>query len=384
MNRQFPPEIVQLIVEASLDPYDLFTPSERAIESRYATLKPYSLLNSTWYGVSQPELVRSVALYKAGSVEQFLEMAERRGGTVDGVRDLYIEQIQHGNFSTLPRLFRSTPHLLNLLCCGGTMVVGDLAQLQRLRRLRFVSMNVFGSPASSLLCLPHLEQLSMNQFSVLNSASHFLTPASLPQLRRIDTDRLARTTPLVQQLKIVTIESDTRMRGYGDYTLLAPAKSLLLLPLPEYSRDRLAIFTNLPSLPPFLHINFYPGTQFSHEVAVALEEVLGANKPGLRIILLNNHGIDDRIRSLIQQLKERGIRVQMVDKRLDFDGAIVEMYRIRAKEERAKEDEQGKEDGRELSQGRAVIVGGGRDLCGRSNWGIEELVLAGQSEGSMR
>ena len=57
MNRQFPPEIIQLIVEASLHRYDLFDHYHNNPNPRYAILKSYSLLNSTWHGASLAELV---------------------------------------------------------------------------------------------------------------------------------------------------------------------------------------------------------------------------------------------------------------------------------------------------------------------------------------
>ena len=98
------------------------------------------------------------------------------------------------------------------------------------------------------------------------------------------------------------------------------------------------MLSNVPTLPPFLHIAFPLSSRLDNEVAFALQELLEAENPGLRIILLNDHGIDDSIKSLIQRLSERRIRVQMVDMDMDFDGAIEEMYRIRAKEQRAAED----------------------------------------------
>ena len=39
MNRRFPPELIQLIVEASLDPYDFFTASDDVFPTRYAILR---------------------------------------------------------------------------------------------------------------------------------------------------------------------------------------------------------------------------------------------------------------------------------------------------------------------------------------------------------
>ena len=61
MDRQFPPEIVQVIVEASLDPYDVFQLGE-SLKARYFTLRSYSRLNSAWRGTSEPLLYRWVVL----------------------------------------------------------------------------------------------------------------------------------------------------------------------------------------------------------------------------------------------------------------------------------------------------------------------------------
>ena len=335
MNRQFPPEIVQLIVKASLDPYDLFTASTHGSPIHYDILGSYCLLNSTWYGASQPELLRSVELRTNESGEEFLEMAERRGGTVEGVRDLYVSANYDGDSSTLPKLLKSTPHLLNLYCNDVAMELGDLAPLQKLCRLQLVTVDVAGSHSSSRLCLPHLRRLAMIDLRLQEPAPHFLTPACLRRLRRLETDDFDFTDPLIPQLEIINPYSEA-----VDYPLLSHAKSLLLLPLSQYFDERLDMLFNLPSLPPFLHIDYASVMDFDdvdYEVALALEELLGAKKPGLRIILLNDHGIEDSVKSLIQRLQERGIRVQLVDKELDFDGAIEEMYRIRAEEKRASE-----------------------------------------------
>ena len=269
---------------------------------------------------------------------KFLEMAERRGGMVEGVRDLCVSARKIGDSSALRRLLKSTPHVLNLLCHGGTIMVGDLARLQMFRRLELVYIDVIGSPSSSLLCLPNLQRLSMTDVTLEDSPSHFLTPAFLPRLRHIDTDDLGSFAPLIAQLEIIGCDSD--YSGYADYTLLSRAKSLLLLPLSRYPGDRFAMFSNLPSLPLFLHIDFtwYTHIGVDHEVPIALEELLEAKNSGLRVILLNDHGINDSSRSLIQRLEERGIRVQLLDEYRNFDGAIVEMEKIRAEEKRAVEE----------------------------------------------
>ena len=94
------------------------------------------------------------------------------------------------------------------------------------------------------------------------------------------------------------------------------------------------MFSNLPSLPPFLHIDFTSLTPLviHRELVLALEQLLEAKNPGLRVILLNDHGIDDRVKSLIKRFEERGVRITLVDKGMDLDDAIEEMYRIQAVE----------------------------------------------------
>ena len=246
---------------------------------------------------------------------------------MEGVRDLYVSVDSDGGSSALPKLLKSMPHLVNLYCCDGTVNVGDLMQLPMLRRLELESTVVTGSRSTSRLYL-RLERLSITKYhcALDDSASNFLTPAFLPRLHRIDTVNYRSIAPLIPQLEIITTG-----RYNMDNTTLARAKSLLLLPLSQFSGNRLAMLSNLRSLPAFLHI------EFVNEVTSALRELLAANKPGLRIIILDDHGIDDSVKSLIKLIEERGIRVQMVDEGLKFDGAIEEMYRIRAEERRATE-----------------------------------------------
>ena len=88
MDRQFPPEIVQLVAEASLDPYDpLFFTSVES-RQRYSVLKNYCVLNSTWRAVSEPLLFKCVVIQSQESFSSFLGITERSEGTLDGVRDL--------------------------------------------------------------------------------------------------------------------------------------------------------------------------------------------------------------------------------------------------------------------------------------------------------
>ena len=271
MNRQFPPEIIQLIVEASLDPYDVFTSPAQDLKMRYSTLKAHSLLNSIWRGVSEPLLVQWVELRTEILAKRFLKFVEQRGGSVDGARELFVGLEVLMDRSTLPKLLRSTPFLTNLFLAGGLIDIGDLAPLQQLRRLVLDRCLIVGSPSSSLLRLPQLQRLHIVDCHVQDSAAHFLTPASLPQLRHFETDDLDILAPLAQQLEIITNNS------YNvDYTLLACAGSLLLLPLPLNTDERLDMLSTLRSLPPFLHIDI-TGYSFDSDLEVVLVD---AEDPG--------------------------------------------------------------------------------------------------------
>ena len=336
MNRQFPPEIIQLIVEASLDRYDMFRSNSRNIWPCYATLRSYSLLNSTWCGASQAELVRRVQIRTEESAKKFLEIAEQSGGSVDGVKDLFINSAYFTDASTLVKLLRCAPKVINLRVNDGTVDIHDLAQLQQLRRLELVDCSITSSPPSSLLRLPHLRRLSLVACPIDEWALHFLTPAFLPRLRHLHVRSPALAHLLVQQLEIITSDE-----GYDDYTVLVRAESLLLLPLPRWADERVNMLSQLRSLPPFLHINIAPVIvdvqPNNNQLVGVLEDLLETKKPGLRVILLNDYGIDDSIKSVIQQFLERGVRVQFLAKYLDFERAIIEMEKIREKGKRAAE-----------------------------------------------
>ena len=337
MNRQFPPEIVQLIVEASLDPYDFFAQYPYQTKLRYATLKLFSVLNSAWCGSSQAELVKLVVIRTEGSAKIFLDLAQQRGGTLGGLQDMFVNSVSFTDASTLAKLLRSVPQVVDLRLRSATADIGDLARLQQLRRLELFDCSVVGSASSSLLRLPQLQRLEISYSRVLDSARQFLTPAVLPQLRRVKTDFHDEVASLVPQLEIITFVS-----GHPEYALLARAKSLLLLPLPHYAHKRLDMLAKLPSFPPFLHIDITPHIvddqlDDNQELLEALEDLLETSKSGLPVILLNDHGISDRIGVLIQRFEERGVRVQLGDHHLDFEGAIVEMEKIRKKEKRAAE-----------------------------------------------
>ena len=247
---------------------------------------------------------------------------------------MFVDSTYFADTWMLAKLLRCVPQVANLRAPGGTVGIKTLAQLQQLRRIRWANFSIFGCRSSAPIHLPQLQRLDTYNCQVEDSARQFLTPAVLPLLRHVDTDDLDIVAPLVRHLEIINCESDN-----VDYTILARAESLLLLPLPSYADERLDMLSKLPSLPPFLHVNIdqYFSRDHQEETAAAMEALLGTRKLGLRVILLNDYEVGASIKSLIQRFEERGVRVQLVDEELDFEGAIVEMEKIRAEEKRAAE-----------------------------------------------
>ena len=333
-DRQFPPEIIQLIVEASLDPREPWRGENEPFYLRYAILKKYSVLNSTWRGVSEPLLYNWVVLMSMLSTRRFLKTAETRGGTLDEVRGLRISW-EAANASSISSTLRVIPQVVNISLFQGTVGIDDLAQLQQLRQLELDYVDVLGSPASSMLCLPSLQFLQLAQCTI--STPRLLSPGDLPQLRHLDffSEAAVLTTlaSLIPQLHALQVRHWHR-------DLFRTAANLRLLVLPVFPSDRLEILSNPSSLPPFLSIDFGNSrapSKARQQVIDTLTELLATTKIGLRVVLLHNGGIDDAIDALIKQLEGRAIRVVREEQKLDFDGAIRAMERVSAEEQRAEQ-----------------------------------------------
>ena len=338
MDRQFPPEIVQLIVEASLDPYDLFSHSWSELRRRYEILTKYSLLNWTWQGASAPSLHELVVIENEEQAASFLDLLDAKGGIIGGIRDLSIE-LGVSEQSASARILRAATGAVKVSLVYGTVSVDDLAHLQQLRRLELYKVELVGSPASASLSLPRLDRLELLRVSISPSAAHFLTPPSLPQLRKLELDdNSASVDPLVPQLEAVFFES-TNDRS------LSAATSLQLLLLPLEPISRLGMLSDLPTLPPFLSIDcedLVPGA-LNQRLHSTLTQLFTTTKPGLRVILLlarnwEDEGGDDELDALIEQVKRRGIRVVQENfLGSNFSAAIRAMERILAEEKRAVE-----------------------------------------------
>ena len=330
MDRQIPPEIIQLIVEASLDPYNLFDFDPAEPEKRYSTLKKYSLLNSTWRGVSEPLLYKWVVILSEKSALSFLEVAESSdSGMVQHVRDLCIG-MEVPETSSLARILWVVTKVVNLSLTEVTLDVEDLTQLRCLRRLEIDNVEIIGSLASSTLSLPSLRRLHLYQCTVTSSASHFLTPSFLPSLRHLQLcDSRPDLDSLIPQLEAISFDS-------YDYPALSGAKSLLLLHFPPYVLFR--PFSRFPSFPSFLsidYVGFRLPAYHAQEAINALEHLLANPTKCPRVVLLRDIGIGETAEALIKQLEGRAIRITREAEKLDFDGAIIAMERILAEEKRA-------------------------------------------------
>ena len=334
MDRQFPPEIIQLIVEGSLDPYDLFHLDWTELESRYKILKKYSLLNWTWQGASAPSLHKLVVIETEEQVASFLDQLDAKGGIIGGIRDLRIS-LDGADRSDMARILRSARGAVNVSLNYAMVSIDDLAHFQQIRRLQLYQVKVVGSPASSSLSLPSLRRLTSCQSSILPSAAYFLTPSFLPQLRHLELyDVQDSVDPLIRQLEAVSNKSSNNPSFSG-------AKSLQLLQFPESNDDQFTVLSELPVLPSFVSINYvleHWREVPAQEIIDALEQLLESTKDGLRVVMLRDIGIDESVEALIQQLKRRGIRVVREEQILDFDRAIRAMERVLAEEKRAEED----------------------------------------------
>ena len=335
MDRQFPPEIIQLIVEASLDPRDPSRGQNEPFYRRYAILKKYSVLNSTWRSISELLLYNWVFLRSYRAATRFLTVLEARGGTMDEIRELRItwEAADAANISSVLRVTR---RVTNLVILGGAVSIDDLAQLQQLRQLELSNVEVAGSPATSTLCLSSLQLLRLEDCTI--STPHFLSLAFLPQLRYLDVFDFAAPTALwllVPQLWAIQIPS-------SDSALIRAATSLRLLTIPFFPPCRLELLDNLPSFPPFVSIHdcYYRTNQYSRQQLIdTLEQLIATTKTGLRVVLLHGSGpgIDETVAGLVKQLEGRATRVVWVEQEPTFDGSILAMEKILAEDRRAQE-----------------------------------------------
>lgn len=330
-DRQFPPEVVQLIVDASLASYDPFSPPRRTDSApRYKILKSYCRLNSIWRGVSEPLLFKWIVIASEWHFQKYLQLVEKRGGAMDEVEDLFLSLAGHADSSIVARVIRSSRKVVNLSLQYVKVDLADLATLPELSRLKFFCVKFAESPSSTPIVLPHLRYLTIA--SVGPSLSQFVTPSCLPQLLYFDFSNPldANFDALLPQLHATTLSSIA-----GPSFSLATSLRLLLLPQNGFAHS-LDHHSRLTVLPPFLSIDYESqGAEASQrEIKSVLQNLINRKRVGLRIVLLRDWEIDVDIKELVGRLERTGIRVEMRKAELSFSRAVERMEEILSEEAR--------------------------------------------------
>ena len=339
MDRQFPPEIIQLIVNASQLSYEP-APSSYQFQRRFSTLQNYSLLNSTWRAVSEPLLYTWVIVRGPKAAERILDGIEGRKATMKAVRDLHVDL---GNLdpSVVAKILDSTPHVVNIILREGTVSLDLLAQLHRLRRLELQNVQVVRSTPTSL-SLPSLRQLSLRLAPIDPVTRQLLKPAVLPQLRylQLPIGRIPPTVDrLLRQIEVVDLPVEA-------YDRLSVVNKLQLVRMPYFPSERQEMFASLSTLPPYLSIDYSSAgnSEIEHEEVIdTLDELLAEAKSPeseLHVIFLRHFSKGEQVQYLIKQLRRAGVLVVREERELNFDGAIRAMEDFLAKEKRAEEEKQ--------------------------------------------
>ena len=302
MDGQLPPELLHIIIGLKLAAYNTFD-GWRDPTERYSILKLFALVNFSWRESSESFLYQWVVLGSEETALKFLASAEKRGEEI-GVRDLFLDsaEIQSG---TLARILKSTPDVDALVLRDEMVDMNDLAPLQHLRRLELINITIKGSTAPPTFSLPSLEHIAM--YSSLfdePAASHFLTPAFLPQLRYLDkhdTGIPLTARPLMRQLAAAKLQPEHA------HLLSSTTKSLLLLHVPFVRGSRGEMVFHLTFFPPFLSLapNDRAGVILS-----TLEQLLATPTTRLRVILTETGLWGEALTAVKRRLQDRGIRLE--------------------------------------------------------------------------
>ena len=315
MDRQFPPEIVDLIVKASLHPVDhVVRPPE--VCSRYSILKSYSLLNSTWREICKPSLYRVVFIKSEGAASEFLRVAAQQGGAIGGVEvmDIWCS----GWTDKRPTaLLQCVPQLRSLTVSFAAFHAEDLPNLHHLDKLTLIHSTVGPFAHSTQLPIRHLRIDSSTSSTALRA---LLTPAVLPNLREVDLNHahLHDLTALIPQLTALHPEYGTIVR----YLPLATGLRLLSLDSVQCMLQVLPSLTPLTPLPPCLLLRCC----HDYRRLVEVLQHLAANPArGLTRIFVDCHyvkdsGHDAAIDQLVVEVGSKGIVVEIG--RFTFSQAI--------------------------------------------------------------
>ena len=331
---EFPPEIIILIINASLTPYD---PFGQALDhtARYRTLRTYCLLNSIWREISQPLLNEWVMITSGKGAVELLAGARAQGGVIKGTKSMCIFADFRWNVGIVAKLLRCAKGVQNLYLYFVQVDIVDLAALQNIRRIALANVNIKCDHFRHTmeLQIPLLRYLDCDSSTDIEyRANFFLTPNFLPSLRHLRLVSIEGhwdALPVIGQLS--SLSTDTPRRFDFDFP-----DALQLLSLPLDASVRRDMISRFVSIPPFLHFAFSTPAG----IVEALEEQIASKKEGLRVIFMS-HGqaaleVKLKIVALAKELKDRGMRVEKGS--IKFDDAVRRMEGILAKEKRAKDE----------------------------------------------
>ena len=331
MDRQFPAEIVELIVKASLDPVDRDVVS-RNVYGRYSILKRYSLLNSTWREVCKPSLYKVVVIESERAASGFRRVAAGEGGVIRGVEmmDIWCSRWREKRPTTL---LACVPQLRSLTLHFASFHAEDLVNSHRLDKLTLDSCTVAPPSPSTHLHIRHLhiDSTLSTSFTALRA---LLTPAVLPNLRELDfrSSYSVDLTAILPRLSALQLDRGPIVR----YLTLATSLRLLSLDAVECSQV-LPFLTPLTPLPPFLLLRYF----WEPLVLVHVLKHLVANPTrGLTRIFAGCQRVKDlssdaEVNQLIVALGSKGIVVEIG--RFTFSEAIRRMDAILLAEKEAAE-----------------------------------------------
>ena len=330
MDRQCPPEIIELIVKASLDPVDRdFFPT--GVFGRYSILKCYSLLNSTWREVCKPSLYKVVVIESESAGFDFVRVAARQGGVIGGVElmDIWCD----GWTGKRPTaLLQCVPQLRSLTLHYAAFHAEDLANSHRLDEISLIRCTIASPSPPTQLPIRHLCVRTSAPYQAVEA---LLTPASLPRLQNLDLypSWTVDINAIVPQLTAMALDDRTALRHAPNATSLR----LLSVDSSEVIYV-LSVLAPLARLPPFLLIS---AIYYSLHLIQALKYQVANPKTGVKTIFADRQYVDDpthakELDQLIVELGSKGIVVELG--RFTFLEAIRRMDAIILAERRAAEE----------------------------------------------
>ena len=328
MNPRLPPELIHLIIKASLDPHDPIHDSCHL--QRYSTLRYFSGVNSEWFDFSDPLLYEFVVITSQDAAMAFLDLCAVNGGTMKGVRSMKVSPtIRCLNEGILGMLLKSVPLARTLELRGIEVDWSDLAPLQHLERLFMFSTIVHSSSPTTASPLPRLRHLHTHRVDFSRSADHFLVPSFLPRLRAwsfLPPNTPSRPLePLFPQLHAVSLAY------MNDCELFLPhATSLQLLDIDSLSQQR-EISSFLGATLRFIRLRVAEGEE--EAANELLDEHIAGSKSELETMFLDapsGMGGEVSESQRVGALREKGVEV--VKGAIGFWDAVERMERIMSRE----------------------------------------------------